>query len=754
MSTETSQATRVGPAAAPSEAEDLDRPIFEEAMEAILKNTEIKGMVGAETHRTEELREHLWDSRDAIAQDVVAERTRWVAAADRAADPRQAIEAEEKDEKTWVYRFVQTPAALLGLFALCSVVVYLLFFQYHTKAWWWPGMLISLAVFGGGFVIAMVFGTLNVSWVAKREAGPYNDAANMARSEYADVIRKSMLGLVRAWINAKSSEHIDPSRLAVKTAPGLAAIYNREYMVSSEASDQLTDLFGQLSVGGTIGLAGPRGAGKTSLIRKYSPEETNFDPATAFISLLVSAPVEYQPIDFVLHLLYLLSGAYLDLYGVLEDSGSHAPMPRISLGLRSSRSRKRQPAAGEQPDNGKHDQLIGAARRYRQQIQAQLSYTTTVGAALSTPAAIATASGQLAATTTALPWSYPELVSKFCAFLRDIARELYELGLAKNAVDADSVGEARGIRGCVLIGIDEIDKINDGQQAQRFVNELKVVLGVPYCYYLIAVSDDALAAYEMRGMQVRDAFDSAFDEIIHVRYFRLGDSRKLLSRRVIGFPGPFVCLCHCLSGGLPRDLIRVARHAVIIAHRKHKFQSDHRETEFHSDHLETVCQQLILEDLRYKLDVGVGNWAGHQVGQAESQLLHSVRSIVTFHPDNEDRHEGCDLCIGSRLRAKLEQIVAGLAPVGPPQADQKEVAVSGIAVYLYYLLTLLDVFTAQLSATGKIVDANGNTASKAAFDQLCGVRQTLGAEPYWTWLTITAFRERWGLGSTMPLPNR
>jgi hypothetical protein len=228
-------------------------------------------------------------------------------------------------------------------------------------------------------------------------------------------------------------------------------------------------------------LAGPRGAGKTSLIRKYSPEETNFDPATAFISLLVSAPVEYQPIDFVLHLLYLLSGAYLDLYNLPEDSGNHAPMPRISLGLRSSRSQKKQSVVGEQPDNGKHDQLVTAARRYRQQIQAQLSYTTTVGATLSTPATIASASGQLAATTTALPWSYPELVSKFCAFLRDIARELHERGVTGNTVDLGNSDESRSLRGCVLIGIDEIDKISDGQQAQRFVNELKVVLGVPYC---------------------------------------------------------------------------------------------------------------------------------------------------------------------------------------------------------------------------------------------------------------------------------
>lgn len=37
-----------------------------------------------------------------------------------------------------------------------------------------------------------------------------------------------------------------------------------------------------------------------------------------------------------------------------------------------------------------------------------------------------------------------------------------------------------------------------------------------------------------------------------------GESARLLERRVIGLPVVFAMLCHCLSGGLPRDLIRQA----------------------------------------------------------------------------------------------------------------------------------------------------------------------------------------------------
>ena len=54
-------------------------------------------------------------------------------------------------------------------------------------------------------------------------------------------------------------------------------------------------------------------------------------------------------------------------------------------------------------------------------------------------------------------------------------------------------------------------------------------------------------------------FDSSFDDIVYVDYLDTNDSKRLLTRRVIGMPFPFVDLCHCYSGGLPRDLIRVAR---------------------------------------------------------------------------------------------------------------------------------------------------------------------------------------------------
>jgi hypothetical protein len=81
----------------------------------------------------------------------------------------------------------------------------------------------------------------------------------------------------------------------------------------------------------------------------------------------------------------------------------------------------------------------------------------------------------------------------------------------------------------------------------------------------VSVSENAISSFERRGLPFRDVFDSAFDDIRHVDYLTLVASRHLLVRRVLNLPAPFLCLCHVLSGGLPRDLIRVTRNMLDMA---------------------------------------------------------------------------------------------------------------------------------------------------------------------------------------------
>ena len=103
----------------------------------------------------------------------------------------------------------------------------------------------------------------------------------------------------------------------------------------------------------------------------------------------------------------------------------------------------------------------------------------------------------------------------------------------------------------VFIGIDELDKIGSAEQAEHFLNEIKGIFGIPHVYFMVSVSDDALTAFERRGLPLRNAFDSSFDEIMHVGPLSYDESRRLLYRRVIGLSEPYVALCHCLAVASP-----------------------------------------------------------------------------------------------------------------------------------------------------------------------------------------------------------
>ncbi|MBA4010940.1 MAG: hypothetical protein C0481_03665 [Phenylobacterium sp.] len=175
-------------------------------------------------------------------------------------------------------------------------------------------------------------------------------------------------------------------------------------------------------------------------------------------------------------------------------------------------------------------------------IQFQRSYTSGWSGGLKAPVGLEAAiTGGMSISQQAE--SLPELVERFRRFVELLANEY----------------------GSVIIGIDELDKLRSAQEAEKFLNGVKSVFGIPRCFYLISVSEHALSAFERRGLGFRDAFDSAFDDVCLVTYGELAASRELLARRIVRFPEPFVQLCHMLSGGLPRDLIRYARLVLELA---------------------------------------------------------------------------------------------------------------------------------------------------------------------------------------------
>lgn len=134
------------------------------------------------------------------------------------------------------------------------------------------------------------------------------------------------------------------------------------------------------------------------------------------------------------------------------------------------------------------------------------------------------------------PWSVPAAVERLKILAASAARDF----------------------GKVIIGIDELDKL-EYDKAARFLNDIKAIFGERGSYFLVAVSENAAAGFERRGVPFRDVFDSSFDDVVTVGYLNWNTSRALLNTRVVGMHAPFAALCYVFSGGLARDLIRTSR---------------------------------------------------------------------------------------------------------------------------------------------------------------------------------------------------
>ena len=122
----------------------------------------------------------------------------------------------------------------------------------------------------------------------------------------------------------------------------------------------------------------------------------------------------------------------------------------------------------------------------------------------------------------------------------------------------------KGSTHAVVVGIDEIDRIGSLDHAERFIGEIKAVFGVERCFFLVAVAEDIGSIFAQRATAGRSILENAFDDIVVVEPLNFEETRDLLLKRVPGFTDSFVYLSYALSGGLPRELIRVTRRLVEV----------------------------------------------------------------------------------------------------------------------------------------------------------------------------------------------
>ncbi len=308
--------------------------------------------------------------------------------------------------------------------------------------------------------------------------------------------------------------------LPAMRAPSLVEFDFASVVPSQSFRDVLTLI--NAHVTSAVGISGTRGAGKSTLLRLLCNSDGDQAETPGRIGVYLAAPASSAEGEFVK---VIYSTTVRRVLGTRDVSlGSRGGWRRL---LRIS------------PD----DEVM-LARRALEQITGSTSRSRQSGLGLS-------GSGMSASIGRQRTWTERELSH------------------ADWAAEFRNYLEVHRLRGGdpILIAIDELDKIADAAQVIDVINGLKDLFHIPGAHFVVSVSDDALRSFATRGIPVRDAFDSSFDTVIEIPHLTAQESRRLLRARVRLFPDATALFCHAWSGGVPRDLIRVARSCVAIPHK-------------------------------------------------------------------------------------------------------------------------------------------------------------------------------------------
>ncbi|WP_328609202.1 hypothetical protein OG943_08775 [Amycolatopsis sp. NBC_00345] len=566
----------------------------------------------------------------------------------------------------------------------------------------WLGILRLGAVFGSlagvGVTLAVIGTVLGGYRLRNRFAKPSVRAPQGAFDRWLDSIYGN--GLLPLAIGARASL----KRVYRTCLPVLDGTYSDVPVeIDTPASGELRRLLKQRSKG-SFALAGPRGVGKSTLLERWCAGQFLRDTGPASqvrrdLTIKVDAPVGYQSKEFLIHLFGKLCDEvekYVPTLERAENLPIEPASPRLS----------RLTSPGRRDGGVRPAALVSRAKEEREKIRFLQSHTKegefSLGLAPMTGASI----GYKAKGTVRrddVPLNHPELVDRFRDFLGQTAQLVAELGSK------------------VLIGIDELDRISDGEGAQRFLNELKAVFNVPNCYFLVSVSEDALAEFELAAMGMRTVLDSAFDTIVRVDYFSFEQARSLLNRRIRDLPEQFAALAYVFSGGLARELARTAE---TIAGDCESEQQ-----------LAAVTRHLV-----------------------QRQLDRTTRAAMDRVSRSPDRRAGAALIpllderpVGELTSRILRAYAAKVADAGPDRADPEVLAGVRLDVVamVEYLAVVQDIFDGRLIEDRM---AAGLERGLGAFENLARVRRYLGANSSGARELLRGFCGAWGIAGAAPAP--
>lgn len=586
---------------------------------------------------------------------------------------------------------------------------------------------------------------------------------------------------VRSTINERDDEQYRTNIHGVESR-GLAEIENPRHVIATPAGNRLEHLFADMP-GGSIGISGPRGAGKSSLIRASCPSGDN--QPEGILGVIVSAPVQFDARDFVLHLfaeicrtiigptavdvlrspdpffrrrsggsnpLVLLRAVspVILLVGVgmliveltnFEPSlmwatvvtivGVYACLPGVygSVGRRGFQGGHSEylveSAEGRVRSTRFGDETVRLARQRLTDIWFQQSFTSGWSGSVDLPIGV---SGGLEGgrELARQQMSMPDIVGELRRLVSTVASRADDR--RRHSSFSSSVSDAGPMQ--VRIGIDELDKIDSIDDASRFMNEIKVLFGVPDCVFLVSISEDAMSQFERRGLPIRDTFDSSFDAVVRVEPLAASGSVALLRERIVGMPIPFILLCHSMGGGLPREVIRLARELLL--------------GDKPARQLSSATTNLTASQVLSKIDATSVAARRHSPLPALDDLQGWLEDLRKRPTDSMSLLEVCH-----RSDPALRTLLLSRSD-GDGSSSLVANLTHELLAYLYFCATIQDFFVDERSAEEYRVATWGDSSAPAMADAFARAHQAFAIHPRAAWTAITEIREQLGVA---PAPS-
>ncbi len=355
----------------------------------------------------------------------------------------------------------------------------------------------------------------------------------------------------------------------------LLAPFSPEFFVPHESWRSLDQIL--RGRGGSYGLSGPRGAGKTWMM------DAALDRAekSSGVGVWFPSPSEYEPIAFLAALSDVVATSYERYYDRRNERGTRTArfrfMTRSVAGVTSIylalvllvTGFNRKFSTGElfswlkprvvtvlgliivgavliwqarrQFQDARHG--LGRVRSEAEELRKQVRFTLSTeehGEVGVTAGYAGLGAGLKRARDRRLverPATLSSLVHNFRAFVSEMA-----------AV----------IDGPVVIAIDELDKMSDPSRVAQLFRDIKGIFEIPGAFFLVSLSDEAARSLDLGAVRTRDEFNSSFYTVITVPPLSPDHALQVLRARAPGFDADPGLAIGVLSGGVAREVIRLA----------------------------------------------------------------------------------------------------------------------------------------------------------------------------------------------------